>query len=156
MSISIWNIFSMITLQLKFQFDLWSNILGRICGLDSCRCRFGLAGQASMSFDTCISFEMWIQNLKSQLVSWMPCSVQFYAGVDFKVEFYCPSAPALDFRCRLRSPGPVSMRIGIRIWISMPAHSRDKEHLFSIPLPYVNERSRGVPRSEGQPLCQQY
>ena len=30
MSIPIWNLFFMITLQLQFQFDLWSNILGRI------------------------------------------------------------------------------------------------------------------------------
>ena len=112
MAISIWNIFSMITLQLQFQSDLWSNILGRICGLDSFRCRFGLAGQASMSFDTCISFGMRTQNLKSQLVSWMPCSLQFHICVAYKVEFYYASN--------------------------------------------VNERSSGVPRSEGQPLRQEY
>ena len=91
MSIPIWNIFSMITLQLQFQSDLWSNILGRICSLASFRCRLGLAGQAFMCFDTCILFEMRTQNLKSQLVSWMPCSLQFHVCVDYKVEFYCPS-----------------------------------------------------------------
>ena len=112
MSIPIWNLFFMITLQLKFQSDLWSNILGRICSLDSFRCRLGLAGQASMCFDTCILFEMRTQNLKSQLVSWMPCSLQFHVCVDYKLEFYCPS--------------------------------------------YVNERFRGVPRSEAQPLRQEY
>ena len=112
MSISIWNIFSMITLQLQSQSDLWSKILGRICCWDSYRRRFGLAGQASMSFDNCISFGMRTQNLKSQLVSWMPCSLQFHVCVDYKVKFYCPSC--------------------------------------------VNERSRGVPRSDAQPLCRQY
>ena len=75
MSIPIWNLFFMITLQLKFQSDLWSNILGRICGLDSFRCRFGLADQASMSL-TLASHLEWGLRIWS-LSLFLECRVHF-------------------------------------------------------------------------------